>query len=142
MGAAMKPDLAADDRPAGPQVIAEGPQAPPSGPFDDRAAHASYGGEIPEYVLGTDWKKLTQAQSTGGLYLDDGYAAAADEAPAAEVGTYAAAVYREPAAASASLDGDAAYADASRAENTPIVHAVDIDEEAPPEATGDTTPSG
>jgi hypothetical protein len=130
MGAAMRPDLEADDRPAGPQVIAEGPQAPPSGPFDDRAAYASYGGQIPDYVLGTDWKKLTQTPITGGLYDDYDRYAAMDEAPAAEVGTYTPAVYR---ADDSSVDLPEAYADV-----TPIL---DLDDEAPPEATGDTTPA-
>ena len=39
------------------------------------------------------------------------------------------------------LDGAAAYEDASRAESTPVVVSVDVDAEAPPEATGDTTPA-
>jgi|GEM_PF-1454283 len=130
MGAAMKPDLEADDRPAGPQVIAEGRQALPSGPFDDRAAYASYGGQMPDYVLGTDWKRLTQAPVTGGLYEDYDRYAAAEEAPAAEVGTYTPAVYR---ADDPSIDGRAAYAE--------VTASPDIDEEAPPEATGDTTPA-
>jgi len=61
MGAAMKPDLEADNRPAGPQVIAEGPAAGSTGPFDDRTqAYAAYRGEIPDYVLGTDWKRATE----------------------------------------------------------------------------------
>jgi hypothetical protein len=130
MGAAMKPDLEADNRPAGPQVIAEGPQAPPSGPFDDRAAYASYGGQIPDYVLGTDWKKLPQAPVTGGRYDDYDRYAAADEAPAAEVGTYTPAVYH---ADDPSIDGPTAYAE--------VTAGPDLDEEAQPEATGDTTPA-
>ena len=146
MGSAMKPELGAFDRPAGPQMVSEAPDAEPIGPFDDRLAYADYSGQIPEYVLGTDWTKLLQAplpvsaaeaEPSG----DAGYEYAT---PQAEVGTFTTADYRTPVEAPVSfpsLDGGAAYEDVSRAEKTPVSPLTDLDPEAPPEATGDTTPA-
>ena len=57
MGAVTKPDLRADDRPEGPQILAGWAGARPPGPFDDGATVASYQGQLPDYVLGTDWKR-------------------------------------------------------------------------------------
>lgn len=57
MGAAAKPDLNGDDRPAGPQMLAGSGGARASGPFGDGATFANDGGQVPDYVLGTDWKK-------------------------------------------------------------------------------------
>jgi hypothetical protein len=57
MGAAAKPDLAAGDRPEGPQILAGWSGVRSTGPFDDGATLASYNGQIPDYVLGTDWKR-------------------------------------------------------------------------------------
>lgn len=57
MGAVAKPDLNGDDRPAGPQMLAGSGGARAPGPFGDGATFASYGGQVPDYVLGTDWKK-------------------------------------------------------------------------------------
>lgn len=57
MGAVAKPDLRADGRPEGPQFVAGAAGARSTGPFDDGATFASYKGQIPDYVLGTDWKK-------------------------------------------------------------------------------------
>ena len=57
-GAAMRPDLTADDRPAGPQMFAEASPARPTGPFDDSPSWARYGGKVPDYVFGTDARKL------------------------------------------------------------------------------------
>ena len=56
MGAAMKPDLGLDDRPAGPQIVAADAGGS-SGPFDAGGfSYAAYGGKVPDYVLGTDFK--------------------------------------------------------------------------------------
>ena len=152
MGAAMRPDLGAFDRPRGPQVISQAPSAGPTGPFDDRLAYAGYAGEIPDYVLGTDWKKLVaapldvQASTPDPGYAEDdgGYyeSPLANDAAFADVGAYTPAVYRAPVETPVSypsLDGGAAYEDVSRAEKTPLVVASEVDEDAPPEATGDTT---
>jgi hypothetical protein len=57
MGAVAKPDLGWDDRPAGPQILAGWGGGRSTGPFDDGASFASYKGQIPDYVLGTDWKR-------------------------------------------------------------------------------------
>jgi hypothetical protein len=60
-GAAMKPDLDGDEQPAGAQTLAD-PAPRASGAFDDEVTYASYPayhGATPDYVLGTDWKKLT-----------------------------------------------------------------------------------
>ncbi|MDB5476269.1 MAG: hypothetical protein JWP49_1780 [Phenylobacterium sp.] len=57
MGAAAKPDLGGDDRPAGPQILAGWGGGRSAGPFDDGAAFAAYKGQMPDYVLGADWKR-------------------------------------------------------------------------------------
>lgn len=57
MGAVAKPDLNADSRPAGPQMLAGSGGARSAGPFADGATFANYGGQVPDYVLGADWKK-------------------------------------------------------------------------------------
>ena len=57
MGAVAKPDLNGDDRPAGPQMLAGSGGARGAGPFGDGATFANYSGQVPDYVLGTDWKK-------------------------------------------------------------------------------------
>jgi hypothetical protein len=57
MGAVAKPDLAGDDRPAGPQILAGWGGGRSTGPFDDGASFANFKGQIPDYVLGTDWKR-------------------------------------------------------------------------------------
>lgn len=57
LGAAARPNLAADERPEGPQIIAGGADVRSTGPFDDGATYANYKGKLPDYVLGTDWKK-------------------------------------------------------------------------------------
>ncbi|HEV2533190.1 hypothetical protein [Phenylobacterium sp.] len=57
MGAVAKPDLGGDDRPAGPQILAGWGGGRSTGPFDDGAAFANFKGQLPDYVLGTDWKR-------------------------------------------------------------------------------------
>lgn len=59
MGAALKPDLAYDGRPAGPQILAGFGGERSTGPFDDGPTLASYSGKLPDYVLGTDFKRAT-----------------------------------------------------------------------------------
>jgi len=57
LGAAMKPDLGMDDRLIGPQIVAGAAGGRSSGPFDDGGfSYAAYGGKVPDYVLGTDYK--------------------------------------------------------------------------------------
>jgi hypothetical protein len=129
LGAAMRPDLAADDRPAGPQILEGWSGARSAGPFDDNAdvSVANYHGKLPDYVLGTDAKRV-QAWSW------------AEPAPR-QVGRRSDAEDDLPPAAteqlaSAAIGGDA-Y-DAVVAEKTPAAWPADIEDEAPPEASGDT----
>jgi len=60
LGGAMHPDLAGDDRPSGPQIILGKAAERSTGPFDPRPEMASYSGQVPDYVLGTDWKRATE----------------------------------------------------------------------------------
>jgi hypothetical protein len=64
LGGAMRPDLGDDGRPAGPQQIAGWSATRSTGPFDPGAtatyasySGAGYSGQVPDYVIGTDWKK-------------------------------------------------------------------------------------
>ncbi len=57
LGGAMHPNLAGDDRPAGPQIIAGSAAVRSAGPYEGGATLASYGGRTPDYVTGTDAKK-------------------------------------------------------------------------------------
>jgi hypothetical protein len=65
LGGFMRPDLAGDDRPAGPQQISGWAGVRSTGPFDadHTPALASYSGPVPDYVLGTDWKRSMAAPS-------------------------------------------------------------------------------
>jgi hypothetical protein len=59
LGAAMQPQLnVGDDRPAGPQMFAAWGGERSTGPFDSGTSFAAYrGGALPDYVIGTDWKR-------------------------------------------------------------------------------------
>lgn len=57
LGGAMQPELYDGDRPSGPQMIADFAGERSTGPFDPGTTFAAYHGRIPDYVLGTDWKK-------------------------------------------------------------------------------------
>jgi hypothetical protein len=108
-GAAMQPVLAVDDGPAGPQIIAALHGARTADPFTDATpAFAGYSDRIPDYVLGTDWARLTSVPAEPPPAHEDSVELAYD------------------AAATAQPVADIAPA---------------IDEEAPPEAAGDTTPA-
>lgn len=149
MGATMKPQLVTDGRPAGPQIFAGWSAEQPTGPFDDGFVYASYSGQIPDYVLGTDLQKMMALpvamyepqQAEEDYYEAPAYDDLPEPAVAERHAVYA--VQASERVAIPSLDGGAAYEDASRAEKTPLVayDPVDIDAEAPPEATGDTTPA-
>jgi hypothetical protein len=132
MGAAMRPDLGDDERPAGPQIVQSAPRHA-AGPFEDDddagvalAAHA--GKKIPDYVLGVDWKKATQAPA----------AAAAPREVAEPVAHY----YERPPMdipepqVKAESVTRATYAQAAPQPERPA----QIDADAPPETTGDTAP--
>jgi hypothetical protein len=57
LGGAMQPQLYDGDRPSGPQMFANWAGARSTGPFDPGTSFASYQGQTPDYVMGTDWKK-------------------------------------------------------------------------------------
>ena len=58
LGGAVQPHLdAGDGRPAGPQSVAGWETGRSTGPFDPGVTLAAYHGQMPDYVLGTDWKK-------------------------------------------------------------------------------------
>jgi hypothetical protein len=121
-GAAMRPDLTADDRPAGPQIFAEASPARPTGPFDDSPTWARYGGKVPDYVLGTDYVKLAgqAAALPAATPIQVSYAGPppSDDMPPLRLEDLTSAAAADPAAEPA-----------------------DIDPEAPPEAAGDTRPA-
>jgi hypothetical protein len=57
LGGAMHPNLGDDGRPAGPQQITGWSGVRSTGPFDPGMSPANYAGAVPDYVMGTDWKK-------------------------------------------------------------------------------------
>jgi hypothetical protein len=57
LGGAMQPHLYEGDRPSGPQMFADWAGARSTGPFDPGTTFVSYQGKMPDYILGTDWKK-------------------------------------------------------------------------------------
>ena len=57
LGGVMQPNLRADDRPEGPQILA-GIAAPRADHlYDVGASWAAYRGRVPDHVIGTDWLK-------------------------------------------------------------------------------------
>jgi hypothetical protein len=57
LGSAMQPHLAdAEGRPEGPQMFASW-NGQSTGPFDPGVTLANYPGKMPDYVMGSDWKK-------------------------------------------------------------------------------------
>jgi hypothetical protein len=63
LGGAMRPQLAFDDRPMGPQMFAAGGGPRSTGPFDNGAAFASYREQIPTYVIGTDYAQQAYVEA-------------------------------------------------------------------------------
>jgi hypothetical protein len=58
LGSAMQPHLDdGDGRPAGPQMFADWAGARSTGPFDPGTTFVNYPGKVPDYVVGSDWKK-------------------------------------------------------------------------------------
>ena len=53
----MQPQLFEGDRPSGPQMFADWAGARSTGPFDPGTTFVNYQGKMPDYILGTDWKK-------------------------------------------------------------------------------------
>lgn len=141
MGAAMKPTLNVGDRPEGPQMFAGWSGARSTGPFDDGATFAGYQGQVPDYVVGTDWKReiaWQEAEAADPEPRD----VAANEAPP-EHAPLRPAVFEEPAREAPvypSMAGGMAYGTAAPAPPPPEAAATaTFDADAPPEATGDTS---
>jgi hypothetical protein len=57
LGSFMQPHLYDGDRPSGPQMFAEVAGARSTGPFDPGATFVNYQARMPDYVMGSDWKK-------------------------------------------------------------------------------------
>jgi hypothetical protein len=55
LGGAMQPQLIFDGRPNGPQMFASGGGPRSTGPFEPGGPNASYSGNLPSYVIGTDY---------------------------------------------------------------------------------------
>jgi hypothetical protein len=82
LGGFMHPDLAGDDRPNGPQIILGEAAQRSTGPFDPRPELAAYPGQVPDYVLGTDWKRAADwPPSPAAVALPAPRVARDDEAP-------------------------------------------------------------
>lgn len=141
LGGAMQPDLRGDERPEGPQIFAGWSGARSTGPFDDGMTLAYYEGQVPDYVVGTDWKQAIAWQETPEIVeAAEDYSAFDEPEPAPEAGVYAAdASWQAPAAEPPtypSMSGGVAYGvDLPPPPSPPA----DLDPEAMPEATGDTT---
>jgi hypothetical protein len=143
MGAVMKPTLDVGDRPEGPQILAGWSGARSTGPFDDSFAFTGYQGEIPDYVVGTDWRKDIAWQEQGSVYDGPSDYALDDEPPPSHM-TLSPAVFDEPkpeAPAYPSMAGGVAYGVNTPAPPPPqeATETATFDEDAPPEAAGDTT---
>jgi hypothetical protein len=64
LGGSMQPHLEdGADRPAGPQMFADWAGDRSTGPFDPGTTFVAYRGNMPDYVMGTDWKKSMTASS-------------------------------------------------------------------------------
>ncbi|MET0274777.1 MAG: hypothetical protein ABW360_17460 [Phenylobacterium sp.] len=140
LGGTMQPDLDISDRPEGPQMFATGGGARSTGPFDDGASFAGYQGQVPDYVVGTDWKKQV-AWNDAPIAAEPAPREYAASEPARV--TYTPAVYAEPQrepASYPSVAGGSDYTAVKAAAPAAAVGAKPVfDEDVPPEATGDTT---
>lgn len=147
LGGAMKPNLGGDERPEGPQIFAGWSGVRSTGPFDPGPGFASYQGQVPDYVIGTDWKADAYAFTDEVAYEPPPPADEAPDAPYAEdlpqVEPYQEPPRTEPLYPS--LAGGARYASdrapAALPPPPPRMATANIDSEAPPEATGDTRPA-
>ena len=84
IGGAMQPQLYDGDRPAGPQIIADFAGVRSTGPFDPGTTFAAYRGNLPDYVLGTDWKKTLTAPDARVAVTPLAREIAVDDAPPTE----------------------------------------------------------
>ncbi len=98
LGGAMQPHLdAADGRPAGPQMFANWSGVRSTGPFDPGTTFASYQGGVPDYVMGTDWKKaMAWPDERAAVSAPSREAAQSDQPPAEAPMVLARVAYDEP----------------------------------------------
>lgn len=147
MGAAMRPDLNEGDRPEGPQILAGWSAARSTGPFDDGMTLAYAQGQIPDYVVGTDWKKQIAWADTSEAPVDARPVMDREDAAPAAQQHAALMVYEEPSregAAFPSMAGGATYESNRPAPPPPPAAAPaerTFDPDVAPEATGDTSPA-
>lgn len=99
LGGALQPNLADDDRPVGPQTVVGDAAARSVGPMDSGPALASYAGAVPDYVLGTDWKRTMTSPDVAAVAPTPEAPLAATEAPPSPVVRTRAAVEDLPAPA-------------------------------------------
>jgi hypothetical protein len=94
LGGAMRPQLVFDGRPLGPQIFAPGGgnRATPS--FEPGASYASYGDDVPSYVIGTD--NIETAEDEAPLVDDWALATAESETSPSPVPAFAHATYDDP----------------------------------------------
>jgi hypothetical protein len=147
LGGMMKPNLGGDDRPEGPQIFAGWSGVRSTGPFDPGMTFADYQGKVPDYVVGTDWQAYAWKDEIAydPAPVRDDYDNTPPEAPR----EYAQMRWQEPARVEPlypSVSGGVAYDVNARVAEAPAPPApaaehADIDEEAPPEASGDTSPA-
>jgi hypothetical protein len=97
LGGAMQPHLdAADGRPAGPQMFANWSGVRSTGPFDPGTTFAGYPGRVPDYVMGTDWKKtMAWPDERAAVSASSSEAAQGDAPPAEAPVVLARAAYEE-----------------------------------------------
>lgn len=144
LGAVMKPALRIGAHPAGPQIQAGSSGVRSPAPSDyGGLSYAPYSVEIPDYVLGTDWRKTSAwsdpppAFDHPGEALEGGAQAEpelADEGPLFTSAAYPATSREAPNYPS--LDGGAVYGQDVFAEPPAAAGLVP---DAPPEAAGDTS---
>ncbi len=97
LGGAMQPHLDADDRPAGPQIVAASSGERSSDPVDAGLALAAYHGRVPDYVLGTDWKKtMAWPDERAAVSAPERVAVQDDTAAADAPATFTRTAYDEP----------------------------------------------
>jgi hypothetical protein len=99
LGGAMQPHLdAADGRPAGPQMFADWPGVRSTGPFDSGTSFVNYQGKMPDYVLGTDWKKTMAPPQERAAVSAPREAVIDEPSSPPEPETYSRVAYEEPVA--------------------------------------------
>jgi hypothetical protein len=100
LGGFMQPHLdEGDNRPAGPQMFADWAGDRSTGPFDPGTTFVSYQARMPDYVLGTDWKKaMTWPDERAAVSAPRETAQEEEPQPAVEVAALDRTIYQEPPA--------------------------------------------